>query len=122
MKTITLTETHQPCYDVYARFAGIRKRCRKVEAHSIKLIEGLSLEDALNDAKEIKGTTLAHFIDQAKSTILAGYKVQDDIAVTLQFRHVTRSQEFTDGVAFICTGITFRAANHTHLFTMGGNV
>ena len=50
MKTITLTETKQPCYDVYIYLIGIKKKERKEKSHSLKLFSHVAIEEIFPDS------------------------------------------------------------------------
>jgi uncharacterized membrane-anchored protein len=114
-----MSETKQPCYDIDVRFAGIRKRCRKVEAHHVKLAESIEPTSIMMNG-EISGPTLVDLIDQAKKTIAQGYKIPTPRAqVTINFRFVKKSVEYTDGVAFRCCEFQpFGAGHFSHTFTI----
>lgn len=75
IKIITLTEQKQPNFDVRIRFKGIRKKARKTEHHSIKAIEGATIDSILDaTTQELKPEALQDIKDLAISLLSNNYR------------------------------------------------
>jgi hypothetical protein len=91
MKTIELNDTKQACYDLRVNYKGTRKRARKIENHSIKLIEGVELSEIVGADGELKHEAHVELIRLATKAVKEHAKLCKDITVRCDY--VTRSKE-----------------------------
>ena len=93
METITLTATKQVCYDVRVRYDGIRKKARKSEAHTIKLLESVAPKEIIDPATSTMRPQAYEALKASAMAAIQQHAREVRGKVTLHIDEVERSRE-----------------------------